>query len=202
MHLTIPLKKEDIASLRIRDIVFLSGRIITARDMAHIRMMERQKKGKKQVENFNGAAIFHAGPVLKNNNGKWELSVIGPTTSMRMEPFSELVFGKLRVKVLIGKGGMGDGTLSALKKYGGVYLLSPPGCAVIQSKSVQKVLGVHWLDLGMPEAMWVLDVKELGPLVVAMDSKGQSIFAEVKKDAMNHLNRIMLKNEEYTSEAG
>ena len=102
--------------------------------------------------------------------------------------------------MLIGKGGMGNSTLSALKKYGGAYLLSPPGCAVIQSKSVQKVLDVHWLDLGMPEAMWVLDMKELGPLVVAMDSEGQSIFREVKDRAMDHLNRIMIKNEKHTPE--
>lgn len=196
MHLTTPLEKEDIATLRIRDVVFLSGRVFTARDMAHIRIMEYQKEGREQVENFNGAAVFHAGPVLKKNDGEWEVSVIGPTTSMRMEPFSELVFGRLGVKALIGKGGMGDGTLSALKNYCGVYLLSPPGCAVIQSKSVRRVLGVHWLDLGMPEAIWVLDVKELGPLVVAMDSKGQSIFREVKEKAMKQLDRMMLENEE------
>lgn len=182
-----------IAELRIGDVVYLSGRVFTARDMAHIRIMEHLKEGRHFVENLKGAVIFHAGPVVKIENGERKVIVIGPTTSMRMEPFSESIFGKLGVKALIGKGGMGENTQKALTKYGGVYLLSPPGCAVIQAKCVQKILRVHWTDLGMPEAIWVLELKDLGPLVVAMDSHGKSIFKEVKEKALKRMKRILFE---------
>jgi fumarate hydratase subunit beta/L(+)-tartrate dehydratase beta subunit len=189
-YLITPLKRADVADLRIGDTVYISGRVYTARDMVHIRVMEYLKEGKQLVEDFSGAAIFHAGPVVRKKNGEWEVVVIGPTTSMRMEPFSETLFGKLGVKAVIGKGGMGEDTQQALVKYCGVYLLSPPGCAVIQAKSVQEVSAVHWLDLGVPEAIWVLDVKEWGPLVVAMDSHGQSLFKRVKKNALRKIGEI------------
>lgn len=192
-YLATPLRKEEIVDLSIEDVVYLSGKVYTARDMAHIRIMEYLREGKQLVEDFNGAAIFHAGPVVRKKNGEWEVVVIGPTTSIRMEPFSETLFGKLRVKAVIGKGGMGEDTQQALVKYCGVYLLSPPGCAVIQAKSVQKVLKVHWLDLGVPEAIWVLEVKDWGPLVVTMDSQGKSIFKEVKKNALRKMNEIIDK---------
>jgi len=191
VSLTTPLKKEDIANLRVGDIVYLSGIIYTARDMAHIRIMEHLREGKQLVEDFNGAAIFHAGPVVRKKNQEWEIVVIGPTTSMRMEPFSETLLGKLGVKAIIGKGGMGEDTQKALKKYCGVYLLSPPGCAVIQADSVQRVLRVNWLDLGIPEAIWVLEVKEWGPLIVAIDSHGNSIFKEVREKALTRASNIL-----------
>lgn len=194
-HLTTPLTTAAIAELKIGDVVYLNGKVYTARDMAHIRMMEHARDGRHLVEDFKGAVIFHAGPVAKMENGEWKVVVIGPTTSMRMEPFSEFVFGKLGVKALVGKGGMGENTQKAFTKYGGVYLLSPPGCAVVQAKSVQKVLRVHWIDLGMPEAIWVLDVKEWGPLIVAMDSYGKSIFKEVKEKALKEMNRILLEKQ-------
>jgi tartrate/fumarate subfamily iron-sulfur-dependent hydro-lyase beta chain len=190
-YLRTPLDRENVVELKIGDIVYLSGRVFTARDMAHIRIIEHIKEGKRLVENFYGAAVFHAGPVVRKENREWKIVVIGPTTSMRMEPFSETLFGELGVKAVIGKGGMGGKTLQALAKYGGVYLLSPPGCAVIQAKSVQKVLSVHWLDLGVPEAIWVLDFKDWGPLVVAMDSHGKSIFSEVREKALRKMNEIM-----------
>jgi fumarate hydratase subunit beta/L(+)-tartrate dehydratase beta subunit len=159
--------------------------------MAHIRIMEFLEEQRKLVEDFDGAVIFHAGPVVKKRNGKWEVVVIGPTTSMRMEPFSQTLFGKLGVRALVGKGGMGENTQQALIRYGGIYLLSPPGCAVIQAKSVQEVSAVHWLDLGMPEAIWVLQVKDWGPLIVAMDSHGKSIFRAVKENALGKVNEIL-----------
>jgi len=190
-HLTTPLRKEDIADLRIGDIVYLSGVLYTARDMAHLRMMERLWEGKPLPEDFNGAVIFHAGPIVSEKNREWEVTVIGPTTSTRMEPFSEALFKKLGVKAIIGKGGMGEGTQRALVDYYGVYLLAPPGCAVILAKLVQRILAVHWLDLGVPEAIWVLEVTELGPLIVAMDSQGNNIFREVEERALANMREII-----------
>lgn len=91
---------------------------------------------------------------------------------------------------------MGDGTLSALKRYNGVYLISPPGCAVTQGKALRKVLRVHWLDLGIPEAMWVLEAEDWGPLIVGMDSKGGSIFRRVRERAMERVSELFGEGED------
>ena len=191
VSLTTPLRREDVADLLVGDVVHLNGTIFTARDMAHIRIAEYLKNEKQLVEDFDGAAVFHAGPAVRQKDGEWEVTVIGPTTSMRMEPFSEMLLGKLAVKAIIGKGGMGAGTQGALMKYCGVYLLSPPGCAVVQSEAVSRVLRVNWLDLGVPEAVWVLEVRDLGPLIVAMDSEGNSLFEEVRERAQSRISGIL-----------
>lgn len=191
VHLTTPLKDEDVVNLNVGDVVYLNGVVYTARDMAHIRIREYISRGKQLPEDLSGSVVFHAGPVVKKKENEWEVVVIGPTTSIRMQPFSEILFGKIGVKALVGKGGMDEDTQRVLIKYCGVYLLSPPGCAVLQAKSVQKVLRVHWLDLGIPEAMWVLQVKAWGPLVVAMDSHGKNLFKEVKENALKRVNEIL-----------
>jgi tartrate/fumarate subfamily iron-sulfur-dependent hydro-lyase beta chain len=194
VSLTTPLKDKDVMDLEVGDVVYLNGTIYTGRDMAHIRIMECLREGKEPPVALKGAAIFHAGPVVKKKNEEWEIIVIGPTTSARMEPFSETLLGKFGVKAIIGKGGMGKSTQEALKKYHGVYLLSPPGCAVIQAKFVQKLSTVYWLDLGMPEAIWVIEVKNWGPLVVAIDSHGKSIFEEVKEKALRKMHEILTES--------
>jgi tartrate/fumarate subfamily iron-sulfur-dependent hydro-lyase beta chain len=181
----------DVADLEIGDVVYLNGTVYTARDMAHIRIIEYLREGRKLPVNFNGAAIFHAGPVAIMENGKWKLVVIGPTTSCRMEPFSETLLGKLGVKIIIGKGGMGDRTSEALKKYCAVYLVSPPGCAVVQARFLQKVQRVYWLDLGMAEAIWALEAKNWGPLVVAIDSQGNDIFKKVREKSLKKLSELI-----------
>ncbi len=187
VHLKTPLTTEDIADLRIGDVVYLSGTILTSRDMAHMRLVELLEKGAPLPEDFTGAALYHAGPVMIKEGDAWRNLAIGPTTSMRMEPFSEMVLGGLGVKALIGKGGMGEGTRKALAKHQGVYLAAPPGCAAVGADAVREVHRVHWLELGMPEAIWVMTVENWGPLVVGMDPAGGSVFKEVKERALTRI---------------
>ena len=114
--LTTPMKEEDVRQLRVGDVVYIKGRIFTARDMAHLNIRRLLESGKPLPKDFNGAALFHAGPVcLKNPDGSWRLNVIGPTTSIRMEPYADMV-GKLGVKAVIGKGGMAEDTLEACRR--------------------------------------------------------------------------------------
>lgn len=179
VKLNTPLKETDILNLRIGDVVYISGSIYTSRDMGHIKMQEIIEKGKELPVDFTGGVIFHAGPVVKQKGNGYELSVIGPTTSIRMEPYSDFI-GSLGVRLIIGKGGMEEGTSKALKKYGMVYLQAPPGCAVILGGKVKRVKDVFWMELGVPEALWVLEVENFGPLVVGMDSEGNSIYRDIK----------------------
>ncbi len=188
--LATPLNEIDIRQLTVGDVIYLTGHIYTARDMAHLRIIDWIAEGKPLPKDFNGAAIFHAGPIaLKNSDNKWELNVIGPTTSIRMEPYADLV-GKLGVRAIIGKGGMGDDTLKAAQEYGYVYLQAAPGCAAKLAENVEKIEDVNWFEMGMPEAVWDLKVMEFGPLVVSMDTHGNSIYKDLKDKAYKKLDSI------------
>lgn len=189
-HFTTPLREEDVRNLHIGDIVYLSGHIFTSRDMAHLQYKSLLEAGSPLPKHFAGAAIFHAGPVcLKQPDGTWRLSLIGPTTSIRMEPYAAMV-GKIGVKAVIGKGGMGADTLAACGDYGYVYLQAAPGCAAKLSQGITGVVDVTYLELGMPEALWDLEAQEFGPLVVGMDSHGNSIYQQLKSSAMEKLNQL------------
>lgn len=179
VKLNTPLEEKDVRDLKVGDVVYISGIICTSRDMGHLKMKEVIEKGEKLPVNLTGGVIFHAGPVVKKKDSGYELRVIGPTTSIRMEPHSDFI-GGLGVKAIIGKGGMEEGTSEALKKYGMVYLQAPPGCAVVLGEKVEQVENVFWMELGVPEALWVLKVNEFGPLVVGMDSGGNSIYRDIK----------------------
>jgi len=183
VNLSTPIPKEQVLDLNVGDVVYLTGLVYTARDMAHLRIKKLLHDKESLPEDFEGGVIFHAGPVVKKTNDKWKIWVIGPTTSTRMEPYAEML-GQLGVRVIVGKGGMGEGTIQALTKYGGVYLLAAPGCGVVHAEAIKEVLRVHWLDeLGVPEAIWVFEVNRWGPLVVGMDSHGRSIFKDIAQKA-------------------
>jgi len=105
---------------------------------------------------------------------------IGPTTSTRMNPYQpELIDNG--VKAVIGKGGMDKKTLDALKRNRAVFLTAVGGCAALYVKAVIKVKNVYWIDLGVPEAIWELEVKNFGPLFVTMDSHGGNLYEQVRK---------------------
>lgn len=189
-HLKLPITDDnDVTSLEIGDTVLLTGTVFTARDMAHIEIKKCLEAGKALPEDLKGAAIFHAGPVALKQDEGWRLNVIGPTTSIRMEPYADMV-GQLGVKLIIGKGGMAQDSLNAFKKYKQVYLQAAPGCAAKIASGVKAIKNVHWLENGMPEAMWVLDVENFGPFIVTMDTKGNSTYDKVKAAARKTINEI------------
>lgn len=181
-ELNLPLTNQDIENLQAGDTVYLTGIIFTSRDMGHLEIKKSLEAGTPLPVDFTGSAIFHAGPVVRKTPEGWEMIVIGPTTSMRMEPYAEMV-GQLGVKAIIGKGGMREGSSKAFQKYKQVYLQAAPGCAVKLAADVQKVEGGFWLEKGMPEALWVLHVKKFGPLAVTMDSSGNSVYQDIKEQA-------------------
>lgn len=179
--LTTPIKDEDITDLSIGDIVYLSGYLITGRDDVHQRLL---KQHKPLPVDLKGKAIFHAGPIMTecaNEKGKYNVISIGPTTSMRMEKYEKEFMEETGVKLIIGKGGMGEKTTEGCKTNKVIHAVFPGGCAVLAASQVEEVEGVEWLDLGMPEAMWILRVKNFGPLIVSIDTKGNNLFENNKK---------------------
>jgi fumarate hydratase subunit beta len=188
-RLRTPISEEDVRKLRVGDILYVTGVIYTARDAAHRRIIDYLKEGKPLPFDLRGGVVYHCGPVVAKRDGQWVVIAGGPTTSARMELYEYEVIEKLSVRVVIGKGGMGRRTAEACAKYGAVYATYTGGAAVLAAQSIKRVVDVHWLDLGVPEAVWVLEVEDFGPLVVAIDSTGRNLIEEV-------LERSVKKKEE------
>lgn len=192
-QLKTPLSEEAVRKLKVNDVVYLSGVVVTARDQAHRQALKWLEKGKALPVDMEGLAVFHCGPVMKQQDDKWVAVAAGPTTSTRMETVEDEFIEKSKVRMIIGKGGMGKRTTEALAKFGAVYCAFTGGAAVLAAKAIKHVRGVEWLDLGMPEALWVLEVEEFGPLVVAIDSHGSNLFADVADKVEANRQRIYSK---------
>lgn len=176
--LKTPIKDEDLESLNIGDIVYLSGYLVTCRDVAHRRLIEQKRK---LPVNLEGGAIFHAGPIVRElADGKHEIVSIGPTTSMRMEKFEKEFIKQTGVKLIVGKGGMGPETVEGCQQHKAVHAVFPGGCAVLAATMVEKIEGAEWMDLGMPETLWITQVKDFGPLIISIDTKGNNVFEKNK----------------------
>ena len=169
-NIKVPVKNEDLTDLKIGDVITLTGNIITARDQAHKRILEQGAP-----LDIEGSAIFHAGPIISEDENGYKMVAVGPTTSMRMNPYQSDVID-MGPKIVIGKGGMDDTVRKALVKNNALYVVATGGCAALYVDAVEEIESVDWLDLGMPEAMWNLKVKDFGPLIVAMDSEGNSLY--------------------------
>lgn len=176
--LKTPLSSEDLEGIKIGDIIYLTGHLVTCRDVAHRRLIEG---GRELPVDVRGGAIFHAGPIVRPiGEGKYEMVSIGPTTSMRMEKFEKEFVEHTGVKLIIGKGGMGPNTEAACKNEKALHVVFPAGCAVLAATEVEEIEDHHWDDLGMPETLWVCRVKEFGPLIVSIDTQGNNLFEKNK----------------------
>lgn len=185
--LKTPLSEEDVRRLNIGDIVHVTGTVVTLRDAGHRRALELLARGEKLPVDLKDLVLYHAGPVVRRVGEGWEVVVIGPTTSTRMEVYEHEMIEKTGLRMVIGKGGMGPRTAEACKKHGAVYTVYPGGAAVLQASQVKRVVDVHWLDLGMPDAMWILEVENLGPLTVVIDSKGRNFYDEIYREARRRI---------------
>jgi fumarate hydratase class I len=141
---------------------------------------------------MNGAVLYHCGPVMLNENGRWRVMAAGPTTSIREEPYQADVLRRYGIRAVIGKGGMGPKTLAALKETGAVYLNAIGGAAQYYARTVEEVLDVNLLEFGIPEAMWHLRVSGFAA-IVTMDSHGASLHAEVEKATGEALEALQSK---------
>ena len=174
--LTAPLTEEKVRSLHVGDVVLISGDTYTGRDAVHAHLM----KNPPPVD-LRGAVLYHCGPVMLKQGDGWAVKAAGPTTSSREEPYQATVIERYGVRAVIGKGGMGAKTLAALAKSGAVYLNAIGGAAQFYARTVEKVMDVHLLQFGIPEAMWHLRVKNFAA-IVTMDAHGKSLHADVEKE--------------------
>ncbi len=191
--LKTPISEEDVRKLKVNDVLYITGTIVTARDQAHRRALEMAKEGKKIPLDIKGLAVFHCGPIVKKEGDKWIAVAAGPTTSTRMDIFEDEFIKTFGVRVVIGKGGMGKRTTEAMKKYGAVYGAFTGGAAVLAAKTIKNVRTVEWYDLGVPEALWVFEVEDFGPLAISIDSHGNNLFEDIKKQVEENKQKIYAK---------
>ena len=180
-HLQTPISEKDVRELQINDVVYLSGDMFTARDSAHRRALEYHAKGKGLPINLSGKILFHCGPLVKKTNSEYRIISAGPTTSMRMDLFEDQFIETFDVHVIVGKGGMGSRTTAACNKFGAIYCAFPGGAGVLAAQTIKHVKSVEWLDLGIPEALWVLSVRDFGPLLVAIDTHKHNLYEKIAK---------------------
>ena len=184
-ELKTPVK--EVSKLETGDVVYLTGLVATMRDRATRKFIELAKGGLKPPMDLAGIPVFHCGPVVRRIGSTWVVEAMGPTTSARMEPLLEDFLKLSDVKLIIGKGGFSGASTRLFKTYEAVYCALPGGVSAILSKAVKRVCSVYWLELGPPEAVWILEVEKLGPMVVAIDCHGVNIYSEVRRKALRKL---------------
>lgn len=201
--ITLPFTEETIRSLKVGDPVAFSGVMITGRDAVHKWMSDTFIKKTRQPQGDDlevyeaikkllvGSAIYHCGPVVAGlDTQQYKFVAAGPTTSTREEPYQGDVMRHFNIRGVIGKGGMGAKTSAACKEVPGVYLHAIGGAASLIAQRVTKVLGVYKLDFGVPEAMWMIEVKDF-PAVVTMDAHGNSLHADIETKSKAALEKLL-----------
>ena len=202
-QITTPISDEAVRDLKVGDSVAISGMMITGRDAAHKWMIDTFIKKTRPPQGddlqvyeelkklLNGAVIYHCGPVVAGLDTKdYKFIAAGPTTSIREEPYQADVMKHFNVKGVIGKGGMGAKTLKGCQETPSVYFHAIGGAASFLAQTVTKVHGVFKMDFGVPEAMWVIEVKEF-PVVVTMDSHGGSQHAVIDDSSKKVLDELL-----------
>lgn len=186
--LKYPFSKEAVRELKVGDMVLITGKLFTGRDAVHKYLHE----GGKSPVDLKNQIIYHCGPVTikDKKTGKYKVTAAGPTTSIREEPYQWQVMRDHGIVGVIGKGGMGKKTLDACKEYGCVYLHAVGGAAQVLAEKIDSVENVYLMELGAPEAIWELNVTEF-PVVVTMDSHGNSLHEVVEKDSQSKLKEYL-----------
>jgi len=184
--ITSPFSPDIARHLSTGDRVSISGKIITARDQVH----KYLACGGKSPLDLTGMVIYHCGPVAVREGNQWRIIAAGPTTSIREEPYESTLIRTFRPGAIMGKGGMGEETRQTLRSEGCVYLHLTGGAASYIARSILHVHEVHFLDFGQPEAMWVLEVKDL-PALVTMDSQGRSLHTEIENNSLKRFQQLL-----------
>lgn len=185
-QLQTPFSEGDVRQLKVGDIVHFDGTLFGIRDLTQIYMFDQNHEPPVSLE---GMPCIHTAPSLRKVGERWEPICVGTTTSGRMDRFSPALIEKYGVRTIIGKGGLYEKSLEAMKRYGAVYMAIVGGAASLETQQIEEVEAVYWEHLH-PEALYQFRVKDFGPLTVAMDSHGNHLYFDVRKEAKRRLPEI------------
>jgi len=189
--LNLPLKKTDVLKLHAGDVVLISGVMVTGRDKLH-KLLFNEKVPKKDIPcDLNGTVLYHCGPIMKKTGEEYKAVAAGPTTSMRLEMYEHKIISEYGIRGIMGKGGMGEQTLKAMKRNGCVYFHAIGGAAAYLADRIIKIVNVWKLEeFGMAEAMWALEVENF-PAIVTMDAHGKSLHKDIEKVSFSNLKKLL-----------
>jgi L(+)-tartrate dehydratase beta subunit len=187
--LTPPITEDQIRQLRIGDSVIITGIVYGIRDATQIRIFDQNREPPVSLD---GAVCLHTAPNVKRVENRYEAVCVGTTTSTRMDRFTPGLLEKYGARAIIGKGGLLDGSVRAMQRFGGCYLAIVGGAAALETTQIEAIEEVYWEDL-MPECLWKFRVKNLGPLTVAIDACGGNLYAEVKNEAKARMQSLLQK---------
>jgi len=182
---TMPVSEAQVRALRANDTVTLNGTLFGIRDATQIHLFDR---GRKTRFDLRGHAVIHTAPNVRKveksaaHPAGYAPLCIGTTTSDRMERFTRPLMQQYGVRLIIGKGGLREASAAAFAEMGGAYLAIIGGTAALETTWVEAIEDVDMDDLN-PESLWKFRVKGFGPLLVAMDSQGGSLYAKVRDAA-------------------
>ena len=189
-NLDTPLDETTVRSLRAGDLVTLNGRIFGMRDKTLIHMFD---EGHEPPVSLAGYPVLHTAPSLRRTDGGWEKIIIGTTTSTRMDRFTAPLLERYGVRAIIGKAGLYRTSLQAMKDFGACYLAIVGGAAALETSQIQQVEHVYWPELH-PEAAYQFRVRGFGPLIVAMDAHGHSLYDDVRENVRESLAEIYARH--------
>ncbi len=184
--LTTPVSEAQVRALRVEDTVTLQGTLFGIRDATQIHMFDR---GRRSRFDMNGHAVIHTAPNVRKvepsaaNPVGYAPVCVGTTTSDRMERFTRPLMSEYGIRIVIGKGGLRDASAAAFRDLGGAYLAIVGGTAALETTWIEAIDDVDLDDLN-PESLWRFRIRDFGPLLVAMDSHGGSLYADVARDAL------------------
>jgi tartrate/fumarate subfamily iron-sulfur-dependent hydro-lyase beta chain len=190
-HFRLPVTEERMRELHIGDLVYLTGIVITMRDISHRKAVDMLEAGERLPVDFTNGALWHCAPIVRQKeDGKWEAVAAGSTTSSKFSKLGAELIKKLQIRCTIGKGTMFPPTVDAMEEVGAVFLNATGGAAAMYACQIKEVVDVFWTELGLPEALWVLRVEELGPFIVGIDSHRHSLFDEVGAVCRKNLKQV------------
>jgi len=178
--LKTPLSESDVRQLKLKDNVSIDGAIFGIRDATQIRIFDHHIA---PPADLTGSVCLHTAPgVRKLPDGRYEKICVGTTTSTRMDRFVPGLIEQYGVRAIVGKGGVLQGSIEAMQRTGAVYLAIVGGAAALETLQIEEIEEVWWEDL-MPECLWKFRVKDFGPLIVAVDSHGNSHYRAIQDRA-------------------
>lgn len=186
--LKTPLTRGDVEGLRCGDEVYFTGHVFTCRSRFHIRAIDEGETPPIDFARYN--VMFHVGPIVERLNEEWRVVCATPTMSPRFSKWTEEAIRKFGLKAIIGKGGF-PGLSEVFKRHGCVYLIGVGNWAgALYADRIKRVKEVHWLDLGLPEALWVLEVENIGPFILEIDSRGNSLYDDLSEEIDENIRRV------------
>jgi fumarate hydratase subunit beta len=190
-HFQIPVTEKEVRGLVIGDLVYLTGTVITMRDISHRKAVDMLEAGESLPVNFKDGALWHCAPIVRQKeDGTWEAVAAGSTTSSKFSKLGAELIRKLHIRLTIGKGTMFSPAVDAMEEVGAVFLNATGGAAALYACHIKEVSNVFWTELGLPEALWVLEVEEIGPFIVGIDSHRGSLFEEVGEVCRKNLLKV------------